>query len=179
MELAQLLNDNWFLIVVLLMGGLLMGFIAGLLGIGGGAMLVPILYEVFQRIGVSEALCLHLSIGTSLLVMVPTSLRSFRAHKKRGSVDLRVLKTLMVLIIIGVLVGIMAAKYSNPYAIKIVWVSCLSILALKMIFARDHWAIDRHSGRAWVHVGRIRTLRLACRVYWLCLAHWPGYCCSS
>lgn len=139
MDLAQLLNDNWFLIVVLLMGGLLMGFIAGLLGIGGGAMLVPILYEVFQRIGVSEALCLHLSIGTSLLVMVPTSLRSFLAHKKRGSVDLRVLKTLMVLIIIGVLVGIMAAKYSNPHAIKIVWVSCLSILALKMIFARDHW----------------------------------------
>ncbi|MDE0991857.1 MAG: hypothetical protein OSA23_01570 [Rhodospirillales bacterium] len=37
----------------------------------------------------------------------------------------------------------------------------------------------RHSGRAWVHVGRIRTVQLARRVYWLCLAHWPGYCCSS
>ena len=141
MELAQLLNDNWSLIAALVMGGLLMGFIAGLLGIGGGAMLVPILYEVFQRIGVPENLCLHLSIGTSLLVMVPTSLRSFLAHKKRKSVDLRVLKTLMVPIIIGVLVGIMVAKYSNPYAIKIVWVSCLSVLALKMIFARNHWRL--------------------------------------
>lgn len=141
MELAQLLNDNWSLIAALVMGGLLMGFIAGLLGIGGGAMLVAILYEVFQRIGVPEALCLHLSIGTSLLVMVPTSLRSFLAHKKRKSVDLRVLKTLMVPIIIGVLVGIMVAKYSNPYAIKIVWVSCLSVLALKMIFARNHWRL--------------------------------------
>ncbi len=92
MELAQLLNDNWSLIAALVMGGLLMGFIAGLLGIGGGAMLVPILYEVFQRIGVPETQCLHLSIGTSLLVMVPTSLLSFLAHKKRKSVDLRVLK---------------------------------------------------------------------------------------
>jgi uncharacterized membrane protein YfcA len=89
-ELAQLLNDNWSLIAALVMGGLLMGFIAGPLGIGSGAMLVPILYEVSQRIGVPEALCLHLSIGTSLLVMVPTSLRSFLDHKKQVSVDLRV-----------------------------------------------------------------------------------------
>lgn len=141
MELMQLLTDNWPSIATLLMGGLLMGFIAGLLGIGGGALLVPVLYEVFQHIGVPEELCLHLSIGTALLVMVPTSVRSYMAHKKRGSVDVQVLKTLTIPVIIGVLFGIITAKYANPYAIKIVWISCLTVLALRMIFARDHWRL--------------------------------------
>ncbi|NQW02214.1 MAG: sulfite exporter TauE/SafE family protein [Rhodospirillales bacterium] len=141
MALIQLIADNGYLVAALLGGGLVMGFIAGLLGVGGGAVLVPVLYEVFRSVGVGEDICLHLSIGTSLLVMVPTSLRSFYAHKKQGSVDLQVLRTLAVPVVIGVCIGIFAAKYSDPYTLKLIWVVCLTLLALRMVFAPDHWRL--------------------------------------
>jgi uncharacterized membrane protein YfcA len=72
----------------LLAAGLATGLLAGLLGIGGGGILVPVLYEVFGALGVDDAIRMHLAVGTSLAVIVPTSLRSFAAHRARGAVDL-------------------------------------------------------------------------------------------
>ena len=138
---VELFSDTWTLAAVLLIAGAFMGFIAGLLGVGGGAILVPVLYEVFRHVGVAEELCLHLSIGTALLVMVPTSIRSYHAHKKRGSIDSAILRTLSIPVVIGVGCGIIAAKYLDPFAIKLVWVVCLTTLALRMFFARDNWRL--------------------------------------
>ena len=63
--------------------------LAGLFGIGGGAVIVPVLYEVFRAIGVPEALRMQLCIGTSLAIIVPTVLRSYRAHRAREAVIYR------------------------------------------------------------------------------------------
>ena len=68
--------------------GVVSGLLAGIFGIGGGAILVPVFYQVFGYLDVPEAVRMHLSVGTSIAIIVPTSLRSFTAHRKRGAVDM-------------------------------------------------------------------------------------------
>lgn len=77
-----------WLAATLLAGGFVTGILSGLFGVGGGGILVPILYGLFTAIGVDEASRMHLAVGTSLAIIVPTSFRSFRSHHKRGVVDM-------------------------------------------------------------------------------------------
>lgn len=77
---------------VLLVGGVVTGFISGLLGIGGGTVIVPVLYQLFVAIGVPEEIRMHLCIGTSLAIIIPTSIRAFQHHRRRGAVDMAALK---------------------------------------------------------------------------------------
>ena len=71
------------LALALVASGFVMGFLAGLFGIGGGAILVPALYEAFRVIGVEHDVLMHLCLGTSLAVMVPTTITSFRSHRAK------------------------------------------------------------------------------------------------
>src|SRR5690242_2482031 len=73
------------LAAAIIVGGVVTGILAGLFGIGGGAVIVPVLYEVFRILGVPEALRMQLCIGTSLAIIVPTTIRSYRAHRARGA----------------------------------------------------------------------------------------------
>src|ERR1700751_5378495 len=93
------------LALLLIATGALSGFLAGLFGIGGGAVLVPVFYECFRLAGVPLEVRMPLCIGTSLAVIIPTSIRSFRAHYLRGAVDMDVLKVWWVPIVIGVAAG--------------------------------------------------------------------------
>src|ERR671932_46660 len=72
-----------WLVAAIVVAGIVTGVLAGLFGIGGGAVIVPVLYEVFRGLGVAEALRLQLCIGTSLAIIVPTVLRAYRAHRAR------------------------------------------------------------------------------------------------
>lgn len=76
--------------------GVISGLLAGVFGIGGGAVLVPVFYQVFGLLGVDESVRMHVSVGSSLAIILPTSLRSFTAHNARGAVDLDLLKTYLV-----------------------------------------------------------------------------------
>jgi hypothetical protein len=78
------------------------GVLAGLFGIGGGAIIVPVLYEAYALLGVDESVRMHVSVGTSMAVMIPTGIRSFRAHYVRGSVDMAVFKSWLLPMPIGV-----------------------------------------------------------------------------
>ena len=75
-----------FLIVCIAAAGILVGIFAGLFGIGGGSVIVPVLYEVFRVLGVPEDVRMQLCIGTSLAIIVPTNFMSYLAHKKKGAV---------------------------------------------------------------------------------------------
>ena len=90
----------------LLIAGGVVGFLAGLFGIGGGTVIVPVLYEVFGLLSVPEDVRMQLCIGTSLAIIVPTSISSFATHWKKRAVDANVLKAWIAPIILGVLVGI-------------------------------------------------------------------------
>src|SRR6187431_1350671 len=80
------------LALLLVAVGALAGFLAGLFGIGGGAVLVPVFYECFRLAGVPLEVRMPLCIGTSLAIIIPTSIRSFRAHHARGAVDMEILR---------------------------------------------------------------------------------------
>jgi uncharacterized protein len=89
--------------------GVVTGILAGLFGIGGGAVIVPVLFEVFRVLGVPEEVRMQLCVGTSLAIIVPTSVRSYWAHRTRGLVIEQVMRAWAVPSMVGVAVGSAAA----------------------------------------------------------------------
>src|ERR1700760_2801981 len=95
-------RDLLELAALLIATGALAGFLAGVFGIGGGAVLVPVFYECFRLAGVPHEVRMPLCIGTSLAIIIPTSIRSFRAHYARGAVDMEILRIWWVPVLAGV-----------------------------------------------------------------------------
>src|SRR5436305_13937783 len=108
LNIAELLELAGLLVAV----GALAGFLAGVFGIGGGAVLVPVFYECFRLVGVPLEVRMPLCIGTSLAIIIPTSIASFRAHFKRGAVDMAILKLWWVAILLGVVAGSLTARFA-------------------------------------------------------------------
>ncbi len=141
MASAYGLSDLIFLALALSSAGLLTGFLAGLLGVGGGAILVPVLYELFTFLKVDESVRMHMVLGTSLAVIVPTALRSFQGHYKRGAVDMDIWRRLAPWVGAGVVLGVLTARGASAVALKWVWVIAGSLIALKMAFGREDWTL--------------------------------------
>lgn len=129
------------LALALLIVGALSGFLAGLFGIGGGAILVPVLYECFRIAGVPLEVRMPLCVGTSLAIIIPTAIRSFRAHHARGAVDLAVVRAWALPIILGVIGGSLIARYAPERLFKIVFVIVAWSAAARLILARDSWKL--------------------------------------
>ena len=115
-------SDLVLLVVGLLAAGAVTGLLAGVFGVGGGAVIVPVLYELFRLQGIPEETRMPLAVGTSLAIIVPTSIRSFRAHQAKGAVDLSILKTWAVPVVLGVIAGSFIARYAPPELFKAVFV---------------------------------------------------------
>jgi uncharacterized membrane protein YfcA len=126
---------------VLFATGMMVGFLSGLLGIGGGGLLVPVLFEVYRFFDVPDGARMHLAIGTSLAVMIPTTLRSFQAHRARGGVDTGIVTRLARPIVVGVIIGSLIAKWSSGYVLKWIWVVFGSLMAAKLLFGRENWRL--------------------------------------
>jgi uncharacterized protein len=94
--------------------GIVIGLLAGLFGIGGGAVVVPVLFEVFRLLDVSEAVRMQLCIGTSMAIIVPTALRSYQAHRARGLVIPEVLRSWALPAVVGVAVGRSLRRLLRP-----------------------------------------------------------------
>jgi uncharacterized membrane protein YfcA len=135
LNLAELVELALMLVAV----GALSGFFAGIFGIGGGAILVPVFYECFRLAGVPLEVRMPLCIGTSLAIIIPTSIRSFRAHYLRGAVDLEILKIWWLPIVIGVVAGSVTARYAPERLFKIVFVMVAWSAAARLLLARDNW----------------------------------------
>lgn len=134
-------NELVLLGLALVGAGFVTGFLAGLLGVGGGAIITPVLYEVFSILGVDSSVRMHLAVGTSLAIMAPTTLRAFAAHKARGGVDMPVFKLLAPWIVTGVVVGAAVARFAPGTALKWLWVTFATIMSLKLFFGRDGWRL--------------------------------------
>src|SRR6185503_18127315 len=123
------------LALLLLAVGAVSGFMAGIFGIGGGAILVPVFYECFRLAGVPLEVRMPLCIGTSLAIIIPTSISSFRAHYKRGAVDMAILKYWWLPVVIGVVAGSITARYAPERLFKIVFVCVAWSAAARLLLA--------------------------------------------
>jgi len=131
--------DVAWLAIALLVAGAITGFLAGLFGVGGGAVLVPALYELFRFAGVPDDVRMPLCVGTSLAIIIPTSIRSYYAHRATRAVDTTVLRNWAVPVVIGVVVGSFIARYAPAELFKIVFVAIAGISAVRLLFGRDSW----------------------------------------
>jgi len=127
------------LALLLVAVGALSGFLAGVFGIGGGAILVPVFYECFRLAGVSLEVRMPLCVGTSLAVIIPTSISSYRAHRARGAIDKEILHSWWLPVLIGVLAGSVIARYAPERLFKIVFVMVAWFAAVRLLSAKESW----------------------------------------
>ena len=128
--------------------GVITGILAGLFGIGGGALIVPVLYEVFGAFGVPDAVRFQLCVGTSLAIIVPTNVLSFRAHRDRGAVNMGVVRASWVAAIAGVAAGSASAAFAPAAVLKLAFVVVAGIIAAKLLLGRESWRVaDALPGR--------------------------------
>jgi uncharacterized membrane protein YfcA len=135
------LNELVWLALIVLIGGAVTGILAGLFGIGGGAIIVPVLYEVFRVLDVPEAVRMQLCIGTSLAIIVPTTLRSFRAHRARGEVRGDIVRAWTWPAVGGVAAGSVLAAFAPAAIFKAVFVAFALTVGFKLLFGRDSWRL--------------------------------------
>jgi uncharacterized membrane protein YfcA len=111
------------------------GMLAGLFGIGGGTVIVPVLYEVFGFFQVPDDVLMPLSIGTSLAVIVPTSFSSFWTHQQHGAVDMHVLRAWAFPIIFGVALGSFIARFASAATFQVVFVLIAMLTVARLLWS--------------------------------------------
>ena len=126
-----------------IVAGIVAGLLGGLFGIGGGAIIVPVLFEAFGLLGVPDDVRVQLCIGTSLAIIVPTAIRSYRQHKAHGAVLGDVLRRWTIPCVIGVAVGAVLAALAPPETFKAAFVLIALVIAAKLLFGGDRWVIAR------------------------------------
>ena len=130
-----------WLVPLLLLAGAVAGVLAGLLGVGGGIVIVPALYHIFSYLEVPDEVRMHVAVGTSLATIIPTSIRSVKAHQSRGSFDKDLFSTWVPGIVIGVLLGTWIATLAEFSVLTLVFASVALIVALYMSFGKPEWQL--------------------------------------
>lgn len=129
------------LALAIVAGGVLTGLLAGLFGVGGGAVIVPVLYEVFRFMGVADDVRMQLCVGTSLAIIIPTSIRSFQTHRARGNLPVGVLKTWALPVIAGVVIGGLIAAAAPAPVFKAAFAVMAVLVGAKFLFAKESWRL--------------------------------------
>jgi uncharacterized protein len=129
----------WLALAVIVAGGV-SGILAGLFGIGGGAVIVPALYEVFRILDVPEGVRMQLCIGTSLAIMVPTSVRSYLTHRAKGAVIPDVVVVWSLSAVVGAVAGSLVAARAPAALFKLAFVIFATSIGVKMVFG-SAWRI--------------------------------------
>jgi len=127
--------------LMLAAAGAATGFLSGLFGIGGGAVAVPVLYEMFRWLDVSDEVRLQLALGTSLAVMIPTTWQSARHHAAKGSLDRVALKRLAGPIVAGTAIGGLVAGAAPADVFRAVWVLFATAMCAKLVVGTGRWRL--------------------------------------
>lgn len=157
---------TWLVVLALSLvaTGVVAGVLAGLLGVGGGIVIVPVLYHVFTLLGIDESVRMHVAVGTSLATIIPTSIMSARAHRRRGSLNVDILKKLVPAVCVGVLIGAVLSGYLSGKVLTSVFATVALLVAANMAFKRDDFAVGNGlpgpvgTGFIGLFIGGISTL---------------------
>ncbi len=131
------INEVMYLLTVLAAAAAVAGFMAGLLGVGGGIIMVPALYYAFTVLGFDIVTRMHLSVGTSLAIIIPTSIISTKTHMEYDAVDFKIIKSFGIFILIGVLFGTFLAVNLKTPALVLFFSIFAFMVGLFFIFLRE------------------------------------------
>lgn len=137
-------GDLGTLALGLIIAGVVSGVTAGMLGVGGGIVIVPVLYHVLSLIGIDPGLRMHIAVGTSLATIIPTSFSSVRAHDKKGAVDWELLRRWAVPMVIGVVAGSAIAGSVRGQVLSLVFVAVALPVALHLAFGGEERRLADH-----------------------------------
>ena len=137
------LSELVWLAAAVMAAGVVTGILAGLFGIGGGAVIVPVLFEVFRILGVPEEVRFQLCVGTSLAIIVPTAVRSYWAHRAKGLVLPAVMHSWALPAVVGVAIGALAAAIAPANVFKLAFVVIAGVIAAKLLIGRESWVLGR------------------------------------
>jgi uncharacterized protein len=133
------LHEILWLVLALLIGGMISGVLAGLFGVSGGSVIVPVLYEGFRVLGVPEDVRMQLCLGTSIAIVVPTTIRSYLAHRSKGVVIPGVIRQWALPAVIGVACSAVIAAFAPAGVLTLAFIVIASLIAIKFLFAGDRW----------------------------------------
>ncbi len=133
LSLSELIN----LLIVLASAAAIAGFMAGLLGVGGGIIMVPALYYAFTVLDFDVVTRMHLSVGTSLAIIIPTSIISTKTHMEYDAVDFKMVKSFGIFIFLGVIAGTFLAVSLKTPALVLFFSIFAFIVGLFFIFVRE------------------------------------------
>lgn len=134
MNIIEFISNNLSTFLALIATGAFAGVLAGLLGVGGGIVIVPVLFFLFQSFGVSAESAMVVATATSLATIVPTSISSIRSHKQKGNVDFDLLTRWALFILIGVLAGSWLVTRVDGTWLTLLFGVIATLSALNMLF---------------------------------------------
>jgi len=131
------INQIIFICSIMVLSAVVVGFLAGFFGIGGGIIMVPILFYIFNFVGIDKSFVMHMAIGTSFLIIIPNSIISTITHMKFKAVDLSLVKTFGVFVMIGVLIGALFAVNSKTSSLILFFSIMTMIFAIYFLIEKE------------------------------------------
>ena len=137
-RLQHMTDPYWLagLAVAMAFTGLVSGTLAGLLGVGGGIVIVPVLFNVFPLFDIPEAIQMKLAVGTSLATIIPTSIQSALKHHRRGAIDVPLLRSMIASITVGVAIGTLMAIWVRGSTLTLIFAVVATAVAINMAVTR-------------------------------------------
>ena len=132
-----LLNEYSYFILLMIITAVPVGFFAGLFGIGGGPITVPFLFFFFDDLGVDKSYIMHLAVGTSFSIIIPTSLVSIFTHNKYNAVDKNIIKSYGIFVILGVVSGTALAATLETKSLVLFFSIIVYFLGTYLLFLKE------------------------------------------
>ncbi|MBV9043673.1 MAG: sulfite exporter TauE/SafE family protein [Alphaproteobacteria bacterium] len=128
----------------LVLSGIVGGLVAGMLGVGGGIVIVPVLYHVMDLMGIDPGVRMHIAVGTSLATIIPTSFSSTRSHDKKGAVDWALLRRWVAPMVVGVIIGSVLAGIARGQALALFFACVALPVAVHLAFFGENRRLSDH-----------------------------------
>ena len=136
--IGQILENQYLLFIILMViTAFPVGFFAGLFGIGGGLITVPFLFFIFSSLDIDPNYVMHLAVGTSFSIIIPTSFVSVYTHNKHGALDLQIIKSYAIFVIIGVIVGTSLASIMKTKGLILFFTIVVYFLSIYLLFLKE------------------------------------------
>ena len=130
-------NQIIFILIVMVLSALVVGFMAGFFGIGGGLIMVPVLFYIFSFVGIEKAFVMHMAVGTSFFIIIPNSIISTITHMKFKAVDFNLVKTFGVFVMIGVVIGTIFAVSLKTSSLVLFFSIMTMIFAIYFLLEKE------------------------------------------